>query len=95
MSSNSRKIISWRLERLSEHEQSVINQWADQQDNIQQSITNLVMHAINRFGPTVDIMNFDIQKALHAEGLATGVTVPVANQQSNLTAEVEVKATNL
>jgi len=65
MASN-RKLISWRIDSLDQREQDIINEWLDNQQNIQKSITNVVQHMINRFG-TTDIMNFENQRALYTE----------------------------
>lgn len=59
-----RKLISWRIEKLEQTQQDTINDWLDNQQNIQQSLTNVVLHMINRFG-TTDIMNYENQKALY------------------------------
>lgn len=67
MASN-RKLISWRIDSLDLREQEIINEWLDNQQNIQKSITNVVQHMIDRFG-TTDIMNFENQRALYTEDM--------------------------
>lgn len=59
-----RKNVSWRLSDQVESEQ--INEWLGQQKNIQKSITNVVMHMIDRFGVR-NITDYDIQKILYQE----------------------------
>nr|WP_194950030.1 hypothetical protein [Anoxybacillus flavithermus] len=44
----------------------MINEWLDKQQNIQVSLTNIVLHMINRFG-IKDIMDYDIQRILYQE----------------------------
>lgn len=58
--------VSWRLDYLSEDERKKINTWLDQQSNNQKSITNVVLHAIDRFG-NADIMGHEIQRKLFNE----------------------------
>ncbi|OMC81832.1 hypothetical protein BK128_21415 [Viridibacillus sp. FSL H7-0596] len=58
-----RKLISWRIEQLNEQDRQRINDWLDQQNNIQNSLTNIALHMINRFGET-DVMSYDVQRAL-------------------------------
>ncbi|MED0649900.1 hypothetical protein P9246_10865 [Aeribacillus pallidus] len=59
-----RKAVSWRVSDLPQKE--LINEWLNKQSNIQTSITNIVLHMINRFGMK-DIMDYDIQKILYQE----------------------------
>ena len=57
--------------RVSEHPQSyLINQWLDEQKNIQESLTNIIMHMIERFG-TRNITDYDIQKLLYQDSTAS------------------------
>lgn len=64
--STDRKQVSWRLDKLPENESSTINTWLSEQSNIQKSITNVILHTIERFG-NKDIMNHDIQKVLYSD----------------------------
>ncbi|MGM9923927.1 MAG: hypothetical protein ACI35R_06765 [Bacillus sp. (in: firmicutes)] len=74
---STRKNVSWRV---SEHPQSdQINAWLDQQKNIQDSITNIVFHMIDRFGMR-NITDYDIQKQLYNDSIAYGG--PVVPQQA-------------
>lgn len=75
----SRKLVSWRLEKLDKNQQDTINAWLDAQQNIQLSLTNVVQHMIDRFGIT-DIMNYDVQKALYTNPDATLVVKPTKNE---------------
>lgn len=68
--------VSWRLDYLSDNERKKINAWLDQQANNQKSITNVVLHAIDRFG-NADIMDHDIQKLLFRETLQPQENSPV------------------
>lgn len=77
MASN-RKLISWRIDSLDLREQEIINEWLDNQQNIQKSITNVVQHMINRFG-TTDIMNFENQRALYTEDISSTFNKVTAN----------------
>ncbi|MED3731097.1 hypothetical protein [Geobacillus stearothermophilus] len=59
-----RKIVTWRVADTPQSD--VINEWLDKQQNIQVSLTNIVLHMINRFG-IKDIMDYDIQRILYQE----------------------------
>jgi len=77
MTSN-RKLISWRIDSLDPREQEIINEWLDNQQNIQKSITNVVQHMINRFG-TTDIMSFENQRVLYTEDTPSTVIKTTAS----------------
>jgi hypothetical protein len=71
--------------RVSEHPQShIINQWLDEQKNIQESLTNIVMHMIERFGIR-NITDYDIQKLLYQDPTASsyvdGCVSPIPSVQ--------------
>lgn len=59
-----RKIVTWRVADTPQSD--LINEWLDKQKNIQVSLTNLVLHIIDRFGMR-DITDYDIQKVLYQE----------------------------
>ncbi|ABO68801.1 Hypothetical protein GTNG_3468 (plasmid) [Geobacillus thermodenitrificans NG80-2] len=59
-----RKIVTWRV--VDTPQSDLINEWLDKQQNIQVSLTNIVLHMINRFG-IKDIMDYDIQRILYQE----------------------------
>ena len=59
-----RKIVTWRVADTPKSD--LINEWLDKQQNIQVSLTNIVLHMINRFG-IKDIMDYDIQRILYQE----------------------------
>ena len=59
-----RKIVTWRVADTPQSD--LINEWLDKQQNIQVSLTNIVLHMINRFG-IKDIMDYDIQRILSQE----------------------------
>lgn len=59
-----RKNVSWRVS--DQPESDLINDWLDQQKNIQDSLTNIILHTISRFG-TRNITDYDIQKILYQE----------------------------
>jgi hypothetical protein len=59
-----RKIVTWRVADTPQSD--LINEWLDKQKNIQVSLTNLVLHMIDRFGMR-DITDYDIQKILYQE----------------------------
>lgn len=67
--SKSRTQITWKLDRLSKKQQEQANKWADQQQNIQTSVTNIILHMIDRYG-YVDFMDFDVQKDLFKESFS-------------------------
>lgn len=62
-----RKNVTWRIGDSSQNK--LINDWLDQQKNIQDSITNIVLHMIDRFGMQ-NITDHEIQKILYQESLA-------------------------
>ncbi|MYL43980.1 hypothetical protein [Virgibacillus salexigens] len=62
-----RKNVQWRVGEHSESDK--INKWLDQQKNIQDSLTNIVLHMIERFGMQ-NITDYDIQKILYQESLS-------------------------
>lgn len=62
--------IPFKLDRLTEKEQIMVNRWADKQQNMQNSFTSIVLHMINRYG-YVDFMDFDVQRELFTESLGT------------------------
>ena len=59
-----RKMISYKIENLSPKERAIVDEWANGQFNIQQSLTNIIMHIVGFVG-NVDVMDFDVQKKLH------------------------------
>jgi len=80
-----RKNVTWRI--ADNPQNDLINDWLDQQKNIQDSITNIVLHMIDRFG-IQNITDYDIQKILYQELL----TEPKGQQQANeKKAEVQEK----
>ena len=60
-----RKMISYKLENLPDKEREIVNEWASVQNNIQQSITNVILHIVSNVG-NVDVMDFDVQRELHS-----------------------------
>ena len=85
MPKKERTQITWKLDRLSKKQQDKVNNWADQQQNMQTSITNIMLHMIDRYGE-VDFMDFDVQKVLFAESFSINTT--------NLTNTTENKLDN-
>lgn len=61
-----REQVSWRLK---EPHYQTFNDWCNAQDNVQESLTNIVLHLIERFGNR-NIRDFDIQKALYQDLLS-------------------------
>ena len=86
----SRKNVSWRV---SQHPSSdKLNKWCDQQANIQESISNVILHMIEIYGYR-NITDYDIQRSLF-NGLNTSnlqsikVTAPeseIMNEEEDLT----------
>ena len=58
-----RSLVSWRLGNLPKKERDLINKWLDSQQNINNSITNAILHVIDRAG-VGDITSFETQKLL-------------------------------
>lgn len=69
-----RKNVSWRVsdDPLSD----TINEWLDAQKNIQDSLTNIVLHMIERFGIR-NITDYDIQKTLYQEASTLAIKQPI------------------
>jgi len=59
-----RKMISFKIENLPDKQRQIVDQWADGQSNIQQSLANIVMHVVEFVG-NADVMDFDVQRKLH------------------------------
>lgn len=74
-----RKMISFKIENLSEKERQVVDAWADGQSNIQQSLANVVMHIVGLVG-NADVMDFDVQRKLHT--LFAERSLPIAQVKS-------------
>lgn len=82
-----RKNVTWRVGEQSEKEK--INKWLDKQDNIQVSLSNIVMHMINQFG-YVNITDYQVQKQLY--GKITEIRQPIEdteNEENTETFHVE------
>lgn len=71
-----RKNVTWRVGEQSEKEK--INKWLDKQDNIQVSLSNIVMHMINQFG-YVNITDYQVQKQLY--GKITEIKQPIEDTE--------------
>lgn len=71
-----RKNVTWRVGEHPEHEK--LNEWLDKQRNIQDSLTNIVLHMIDRFG-MVNITDYEIQKQLYKE--VEGTVQPSSEQE--------------
>lgn len=72
-----RKNVTWRVGEQSEKEK--INKWLDKQDNIQVSLSNIVMHMINQFG-YVNITDYQVQKQLY--GKITEIRQPIEDTEN-------------
>lgn len=59
-----RRNVTWRVAEHSENKK--LNQWLDSQKNIQDSIANIVLHMIDRFG-NVNITDYEVQKQLYGK----------------------------
>lgn len=57
-------MISFKIENLPPKDREIVDRWADEQTNIQQSLANIVMHIVGYVG-NVDVMDFDVQRKLH------------------------------
>lgn len=72
-----RKMISFKIENLPAKEREIVDRWADEQTNIQQSLANIVMHVVKYVG-NVDVMDFDVQHKLHT--VLSNVEKPVVKE---------------
>lgn len=78
-----RKMISFKIENLPDKERKIVDDWANGQANIQQSLANIVMHVV-KFTGNADVMDFDVQRKLHMIFVGNESTVaPTAQQQEN------------
>lgn len=76
-----RKMISFKIENLPDKERKIVDDWANGQANIQQSLANIVMHVV-KFTGNADVMDFDVQRKLHTIFVGNESTVaPTAAQQ--------------
>lgn len=75
MDKPSRKGVTWRIGELTEAE--AINKWINEQQSIQNSLTSVVLHFIDRFGYR-NITDHDIQKLLYQE-LMDGTVAAIPN----------------
>lgn len=67
--------------RLANHKQrDILNEWLNNQDNIQDSITNVILHIIDQYG-MCNITDFEVQKAMHQRGLVNQ-PVPTVTQST-------------
>jgi hypothetical protein len=57
-------MISFKIENLPDGQRKAIDDWANEQSNIQQSLANLIMHVTQLTGKA-DVMDFKIQRQLH------------------------------
>ncbi len=69
-----RQNVTWRVAEQSESKN--INKWLDNQQNIQVSLANIVLHMIDKFG-YVNITDYQVQKQLF--GKITEVKQPIEN----------------
>ena len=60
-----RKMISFKIENLSEKERAIVDAWANEQGNLQQSLANIIMHVVSWNG-NADVMDFEVQRKLHS-----------------------------
>ena len=75
-----RKMISFKVENLPEKQQKIIDDWANGQTNIQQSLANIVMHVV-AFTGNDDVMDFDVQRKLHLK-FGKGEVAAVVQKQA-------------
>lgn len=59
-----RKMISFKIENLPAKQRRIVDEWANGQANIQQSLANIIMHVVE-FTGNADVMDFDVQRKLH------------------------------
>lgn len=69
MKAKTRTNVSWRISKM--NEQDKLNKWCNAQSNIEQSLTNLVLHMIDMIGYK-DIRDFETQQELYK--LKMGIT---------------------
>lgn len=80
---STRKNVSWRV--IDSPQRETINKWLDAQKNIQDSLTNIVLHMIERFGIR-NITDYDIQKMLYQQGSSMAAIKQAAEVQHNYVA---------
>lgn len=72
--------LSWRFGGLSKTEIRTIKKWLNTQRNKNESISQLVLHMIHRFGNR-DILEFDVQKALFLDHDPKGDQIDQSTQE--------------
>lgn len=84
--------ITWKLDRLSEKQKVKVNRWGDNQQNMQASITSVMLHMIDRFGDGVDFLDFDVQKELYTEVVRnSAITEQQIDNENDTTKEPVIK----
>ncbi|MEC0709741.1 hypothetical protein P8881_19645 [Bacillus haynesii] len=56
--------VSWRIAKMKEQDQDKLNRWCNAQSNIEQSLTNLVLHMIDMLGYK-DIRDYETQQQIY------------------------------
>lgn len=84
-----RNIVYLRLDKLTDEKRKKINDWLDAQSNMQESITNLVIHAIERFG-NVEITDYNVQKALYSDTIQVA-TLPINTSTQGFIVEEKIE----
>ncbi|PGQ88346.1 hypothetical protein [Priestia megaterium] len=74
-----RKLVSWRVG--DHHHNEILNKWLDGQLNIQESLSNVILHIYDHFGDR-NITDYDVQKALY-QGFSLNNPTPIPNQPVN------------
>ena len=92
-----RKNISFKLSSLPPREHEIIDQWAGNQHNIQQSLANILIQVIGLVGDG-DALDFNTQRKLHtmfafAEQAGNGLNVqPIIQQAPSIQEPPQAKA---
>ncbi|MEC0400840.1 hypothetical protein ACO0DA_10455 [Bacillus subtilis] len=76
MKAKTRTNVSWRISKM--NEQDKLNKWCNAQSNIEQSLTNLVLHMIDMIGYK-DIRDFETQQELYK--LKMGITGSMTSEK--------------
>lgn len=85
-----RKMISFKIENLPEKQRQIVDDWANGQVNIQQSLANIIMHIVE-FTGNDDVMDFDIQRKLHKIFIKAENGIPAQKKEESLNTIMTIK----
>ena len=79
-----RKNVQLNLTKLNENDYALINEWLDNQKNMQDSIINVIMHVIHQVGLKDDVTSFEVQRALFMSNNSVPVVEPAIDTKEGI-----------